>query len=532
MYRTRRSSICILLTLCCLAGTTVGFAGGGGQPTVQPYTSTTVGSRVDLFLEDRNSGALYIFADHATCPPCILAVGDVVRHAASRHVARRLIMTDVGPDEVARYGQDHAWAVAAVADEIGVYWERYGVRRGPVCMVIDTDGLVRYVGIPGTAFFDVDRCNAAIDAIHARSTPQWSYADTTSERLSYTVALPLDDTTATQSYRRTRALYDADRGTYVIHDLVRRQFSVVDTMATSRLRTVAQPVNVPYTASTTFMTRTTDHPSRIHVVDNDYRTVQRYHGVFDIATGRMDILPFVDDPSAAIKVLYSPDGRSIIVPRNVCGPTRMHDPDVPAWWVYRDSVWAAKGHFDPWYFRSYSCSFMWWITTIVPGGAVLYQSYSDTIVEVDWEGAVRRSYLVTIPEHLRIDIDDRLASIDERSAAAQLAPIIDSSTRPYNMLYDAVWDVLYLTITVPLAYVRPDMAARAEHGTAGYLLPFDRRTGRQLPTIAVPLYSQPFAVHDGIVHSLCDDRGRVSVARGPIPGRYRTNNPSATGHRR
>lgn len=131
------------------------------------YTTTPIHSKISIPSTLRRTGGLVIHVDSRSCVSCLLNVRTVCEYAKRLGLPVTVYVNANSLMEFEELESSFNGALI-VDDELRAYAKLHGVEHYPVIFVVNANGVVQYVGVPGgTRTFNVDSCSAAIQSIAA-----------------------------------------------------------------------------------------------------------------------------------------------------------------------------------------------------------------------------------------------------------------------------------------------------------------------------------------------------------------------------
>lgn len=489
---------------------------------VRYYTSVDVGRRLPLLLQDRGRGALYVFMDEKACLTCNITVRAMHEAVAAQDIRTVLIVPRMTKRVLDDYIMANDLPVVGVADELGVYWKRYGVDRGPVAMLLDGEGTVVFIAPIGTREFRAERFSDALASIPERRM-RWSYCDPSSVPVHYTTRIPLDDSVASVSYRMVRVLGTEVQDRYVVQNFPRSTAAIVDTDGYVRHKAPVPPPSTSYVANGTTVVGSGASPTSVRIMEFNATAQHCQLYDYDLATLRVRQLPFPLEVTnrASRSVLHGRHGQGPVIGLTVCDRGTMVDTSAPTMAIYRDDRWIYAGRFPSFNFEYLFCPFSLQCFVENDSGFYAHHGFSTTIEDYAWDGTMRGRRTFTIPEHLAIAWEERMARITPASSTGNYADLADSSSRVSGLLLDEQNDVLYAVIVVPETHLRPDRVIAGLGRFLYFGVPLDvSRLGLgQGRVVEFPSQSRPFDIRDGQVRATYQDERGIGIAIGVLPDR-------------
>ena len=121
-------------------------------------TNVQIKDKIPLIKSTDSKIHLYFFIDEISCFTCIESMKNVSKFLTKEFNTNIVVFINANEDfDTLRFRNNTNWKYPIILDYIGAYKNHYGVKQLPLMYIADKDGVVEYIGIPGSAkYFDAD----------------------------------------------------------------------------------------------------------------------------------------------------------------------------------------------------------------------------------------------------------------------------------------------------------------------------------------------------------------------------------------
>ena len=139
---------------------------------IKYYTSTKLNQKLPVYNNKHYKIRFYVFVDELSCYTCIKSLINISEYVISFNDSEIILFLksenfELSKNQLIKQG----WKYDIVNDKIAAYKKLYGIKNNPVCLVLNDTGVVKFIGIPGSAsFFNIDKFKRVISKLSKTDT--------------------------------------------------------------------------------------------------------------------------------------------------------------------------------------------------------------------------------------------------------------------------------------------------------------------------------------------------------------------------
>lgn len=414
-------------------------------------TRTRVGDVVTLRGEDEGrANVVYVFTDQRACYTCMLTLKSFCEVMAKRQVPVVFFVKGLSPSSTERFRKEQDVEATIVGDDMGAYFALFRIEKPTVLMLVNGNGVVEYIGIPGTANFDPA---VIADKVGTPDTSKMGarYALEGVRHARIAKRVPLD--TALDPSRNTSLKYQGEKGRFALFDHSSRKLHIVSDKGATLYTGRIAAKNIPYRPYGPTLIAL-DRERGLLVYDTDVETVYPYLFFYDYSTQNADTLvfPIAERQRTTHKILYDTRSGRYWIGRRPFNSSMDFIDDGASLLTLKDGTWHRQGRFDRIYFDGFNSSYYWQMFSLCKDGFLELQSMSDTLYVHDREGEIVRTIAVTLPPEHRIEWKNRMRTLTASSPLSQVKALGDSLVRPLKILCDSTSMTCYVFFQIPMSH--------------------------------------------------------------------------------